>query len=75
MDRASRKTLLFLKTTFSGVTVKVSLSVAKFDRFEDLEDRLWTIWSQLLTLKCLGASSTFCKLLDRLHVRESAKPG
>ena len=36
MDRASRKTLLFLKTTFSGVTVKVSLSVAKFDRFEDL---------------------------------------
>ena len=25
-------------TTLSGVTIKVSLSVAKFDRFEDLED-------------------------------------
>ena len=26
-------------TTLSGVTFKVSLSVAKFDRFEDLEDQ------------------------------------
>ena len=27
-------------TTLSGVTIKVSLSVAKFDRFEDLEDQV-----------------------------------
>ena len=27
----------------SEVTVKVSLNVAKFDRFEDVETRLWTI--------------------------------
>ena len=52
-------------TTLSGVTIKVSLSVAKFDRFEDLEDQLWTILFQSLTLKCLGAPSTFCKLPRR----------
>ena len=52
-------------TTLSEVTIKVSLSVAKFDRFEDLEDQLWTILSQSLTLKCLGAPSTFCKLPRR----------
>ena len=27
-------------TTLSGVTFEVSLSVAKFDRFEDLEDQV-----------------------------------
>ena len=32
-------------TTLSGVTVKVSLSVAKFDRFEDLEDRVMDLAS------------------------------
>ena len=45
-------------TTLSGVTIKVSLSVAKFDPFEDLEDRLWTIWSET-DLKVFGF---FCKL-------------
>ena len=29
-----------LLTTLSGVTFKVSLSVAKFDRFTDLEDQV-----------------------------------
>ena len=27
-------------TTLSGVTIKVSLSVAKFDQFEDLDDQV-----------------------------------
>ena len=35
-------------TTLSGVTFKVSLSVAKFDRFEDLEDQVMDpIWDKL----------------------------
>ena len=33
-----------LLTTLSGATFKVSLSVAKFDRFTDLEDQV--IWSR-----------------------------
>ena len=44
-------------TTLSGVTFKVSLSVAKFD-FKDLEDQVMTIWPRLLISKCLGAPLT-----------------
>ena len=32
-------------TALSGTIVNVSLSVAKFDRFEDLEDHMWSIIS------------------------------
>ena len=42
---------LLVLTTLSGVTIKVSLSVAKFDPFEDLEDQARTVWCQSLTTK------------------------
>ena len=32
--------------SLSGVTFNVSVSIAKFDRFADLEDTLWITWSQ-----------------------------
>ena len=48
-----------LLTTLSGVTFKVSLSVAKFDRFTDLEDQVMDYLASALTSKFLGASLTF----------------
>ena len=38
-------------TTLSGVTFKVSLSVAKFDRFEDLEDQIMDYLASVTDLK------------------------
>ena len=48
-----------LLTTLSGATFKVSLSVAKFDRFTDLEDQVMDYLARSLTSKFLGASLTF----------------
>ena len=57
-------------TTLLGVTIKVSLSVAKFDRFEDLEDQVMDYLVSVTDLKCLGAPSTFCKL-PRRHTKRT----
>ena len=43
-------------TTLSGVTFEVSLSVAKFDRFEDLEDQVMDYLASVTDLKVFGCS-------------------
>ena len=53
-------------TTLSGETFQVSLSVAKFDRFEDPEDQVLDYLVSVLISKSLGAALTFCKLPHRL---------
>ena len=46
-------------TTLSGVTLQVSLSVAKFDRFEDLEDQVMDYLASVTDLKLFGCSIDF----------------
>ena len=46
-------------TTLSGVTFQVSLSVAKFDRFEDLEDQVMDYLVSVTDLKVFGCSIDF----------------
>ena len=55
-----------LLTTLSGETFQVSLSVAKFDRFEDLEEQVMDYLVSVTDLKVFGAALTFCKLPHRL---------
>ena len=43
-------------TTLSGVTLKVSLSIAKFDRFADLEDHVMDCLISVTDLKVFGCS-------------------
>ena len=53
-------------TTLSGVTIKVSLSVAKFDRFRT---RLWIIWPQLL-IKVFGCSIDFLQTATQTYLED-----
>ena len=46
-------------TTLSGETFQVSLSVAKFDRFEDLEDQVMDYLASVTDLKVFGCSIEF----------------
>ena len=46
-------------TTLSGETFQVSLSVAKFDRFEDLEDQVMDYLVSVTDLKEVGCSIEF----------------
>ena len=55
-------------TTLSGVTVKVSLSVAKFDRFENLEDQVMDYLVSVTDLKVLGRSIDFLQTLSLIHI-------
>ena len=48
-----------LLTTLSGVTFKVSLSVAKFDRFADLEDQVMDYLASVTDLKVFGCVIDF----------------
>ena len=50
-----------LLTTLSGVTFKVSLSVAKFDRFTDLEDQVMDYLASVTDLQVFGC------VIDFLH--------
>ena len=50
-----------LLTTLSGVTFKVSLSVAKFDRFTDLEDQVMDYLASVTDLQVFG------RVIDFLH--------
>ena len=50
-------------TALSGETFQVSLSVAKFDRFEDLEDQVMDYLVSVTDLKVFGL--TFYKLPHR----------
>ena len=46
-----------LLTALSGVTFKVSLSVAKFDRFTDLEDQVMDYLASVTDLQVFGCVS------------------
>ena len=48
-----------LLTTLSGVTFKVSLSVAKFDRFTDLEDQVMDYLASVTDLTVFGCVIDF----------------
>ena len=48
-----------LLTTLSGETFQVSLSVAKFDRFEDLEEQVMDYLVSVTDLKVFGCCIDF----------------
>ena len=54
-------------TTLSGVTIKVSLSVAKFDRFEDLEDQIMDYLASVTDLKVFGCSIDFLQTATQTY--------
>ena len=51
-----------VSTTLSGVTINVSLSIAKFDRFENLEDHVMDYLVLVTDLKVFGCSIEFLHL-------------
>ena len=55
-------------TTLSGVTFLVSLSVAKFDRFEDLEDQVMDYLASVTDLKVLGGSIDFLQTVTQTYL-------
>ena len=57
-------------TTLSGVTIKVSLSVAKFDRFEDLEDQVMDYLVSVTDLKVLGCSIDFLQTATQTYLED-----
>ena len=57
-------------TTLSGVTIKVSLSVAKFDRFEDLEDQVMDYLASVTDLKVFGCSIDFLQTATQTYREE-----
>ena len=54
------------KNTLSGETFQVSLSVAKFDRFEDLEDQVMDCLVSVTDLKVFGCCIDFLQTAHRL---------
>ena len=54
-------------TTLSGVTFQVSLSVAKFDRFEDLEDQVMDYLVSVTDLKVFGCSIDFLQTATQTY--------
>ena len=57
-------------TTLSGVTFKVSLSVAKFDRFEDLEDQVVDYLASVTDLKVFGCSIDFLQTATQTYLKD-----
>ena len=57
-------------TTLSGVTIKVSLSVAKFDRFEDLEDQVMDYLASVTDLKVFGCSIDFLQAATQTYLED-----
>ena len=55
-------------TALSGVTINVSLSIAKFDRFEDLEDRVMDYLVSVTDLKVFGCSIEFLHLATQTYL-------
>ena len=54
-------------TTLSGKAIQLSLSVAKFDRFEDLEDQVMDYLVSVTDLAVFGCSIDFLHLATRTH--------
>ena len=57
-------------TTLSGVTIKVSLSVAKFDRFEDLEGQVMDYLASVTDLKVFGCSIDFLQTATQTYLED-----
>ena len=57
-------------TTLSGVTINVSLSIAKFDRFEDLEDHVMDYLVSVTDLKVFGCSIEFLHLATQTYLED-----
>ena len=57
-------------TTLSGVTFQVSLSVAKFDRFEDLEDQVMDYLASVTDLKVFGCSIDFLQTATQTYLED-----
>ena len=57
-------------TTLSGVTIKVSLSVAKFDRLEDLEDQAMDYLVSVTDLKVFGCSIDFLQTATQTYLED-----
>ena len=59
-----------LLTTLSGVTFKVSLSVAKFDRFADLEDQVMDYLVSVTDLKVFGCVIDFLQTTTQTYLKD-----
>ena len=57
-------------TTLSGGTFQVSLSVAKFDRFEDLEDQVMDYLASVTDLKVFGCSIDFLQTATHTYLED-----
>ena len=57
-------------TTLSGVTFKVSLSVAKFDRFTDLEDQVMDYLASVTDLKVFGCVIDFLQTTTQTYLED-----
>ena len=59
-----------LLTTLSGVTFKVSLTVAKFDRFDDLEDQVMDYLASVTDLKVFGRVIDFLQTTTQTYLED-----
>ena len=59
-----------LLTTLSGVTFKVTLSVAKFDRFTDLEDQVMDYLASVTDLKVFGCVIDFLQTTTQTYLED-----
>ena len=57
-------------TTLSGVTLNVSLSIAKFDRFADLEDHVMDYLISVTDLRVFGCSIEFLHLATQTYLED-----
>ena len=57
-------------TTLSGETFQVSLSVAKFDRFEDLEDQVMDYLVSVTDLKVFGCFIDFLQTDTQIYLED-----
>ena len=57
-------------TTLSGMAIHVSLSVAKFDRFEDLEDQVMDYLASVTDLAVFGCSIDFLHLATQTYLED-----
>ena len=59
-----------LLTTLSGVTFKVSLSIAKFDRFTDLEDQVMDYLASVTDLQVFGCVIDFLQTTTQTYLED-----
>ena len=57
-------------TALSGATINVSLSIAKFDRFDDLEDHVMDYLVSVTDLKVFGCSIDFLHMARQTYLED-----